>query len=451
MNFACVLAFILTVTLLSPVYSHPSSCAAKFSDPNFEAELVVKGLKRPTGMVFIDNDDILVSEKQGKVQRIVGDHILPHPALDITSIVNSTGERGLLGIAVSQPINNGKNGGQNKDFNIYLFFTKIASNNMSDNVNCGLRKCEPLKITMNSLYRYKFNEGQLTDPKLLINVPLYSNYSIQHIGGALTVGPDKKIYFTTGDGRGCEYFEDCGSKAFNISQENESKGIGGIYVLNHNSETHGYNEGSSIVLGQYAYGIRNSFGLDFDPVTGNLWDTENGPTFGDEINLVKPGFNSGWPKIQGKWTITNSTQLIDNPPPGLPKGHYYSETPRTPTVFTEGKYSKPEFTWNQTVGVTSIKFFHSDKFGNDYKNDIFVGTYKRGLIYHFNLDKNRDQLLLKEPLADRVANNQSELHDALFVQGLAPGGITDLEVGPDGYLYVLTYGTNPGIYRIVPK
>ena len=48
----------------------------------------------------------------------------------------------------------------------------------------------------------------------------------------------------------------------------------------------------------YAYGIRNSFGSGFDPVTGNIWDTENGPNYGDEINLVKPGFNSGWKKIR---------------------------------------------------------------------------------------------------------------------------------------------------------
>ena len=51
----------------------------------------------------------------------------------------------------------------------------------------------------------------------------------------------------------------------------------------------------------YAYGLRNSFGMDFDPLTGNLWDTENGPEYGDEINLVEPGFNSGWNKVQGVW------------------------------------------------------------------------------------------------------------------------------------------------------
>ena len=53
----------------------------------------------------------------------------------------------------------------------------------------------------------------------------------------------------------------------------------------------------------YAYGIRNSFGIAFDPLTGNLWDTENGPSFGDEINLVEPGFNSGWAKVLGIWNI----------------------------------------------------------------------------------------------------------------------------------------------------
>ncbi len=58
----------------------------------------------------------------------------------------------------------------------------------------------------------------------------------------------------------------------------------------------------------YAYGIRNSFGIDFDPVTGRLWDTENGPAFGDEINLVEPGFNSGWVSAQGIWKVDADSQ-----------------------------------------------------------------------------------------------------------------------------------------------
>ena len=116
-----------------------------------------------------------------------------------------------------------------------------------------------------------------------------------------------------------------------------------------------------------------------------------------------------------------------------------------------GKYSNPEFTWNQTVGVTSIKFFDSNKYGKQYQNDIFVSTYKGGLIYHFDLDKDRNQLLLKGPLKDKVANSSKEMDGVIFAQGLAPGGISDLEVGPDGYLYVLTYGSKGAIYKIVPR
>jgi hypothetical protein len=59
----------------------------------------------------------------------------------------------------------------------------------------------------------------------------------------------------------------------------------------------------------YAFGIRNGFGPAFDPVTGKLWDTENGSGYGDEMNLVEPGFNSGWLRVQGMWSVTTSNPL----------------------------------------------------------------------------------------------------------------------------------------------
>ena len=81
----------------------------------------------------------------------------------------------------------------------------------------------------------------------------------------------------------------------------------------------------------YAYGIKNSFGIGFDPITENLWDTENGPSFGDEINLVEPGFNGGWSKIQGFWTVSETGEkmkMIKGEPSGLidfgGKGKYTS-------------------------------------------------------------------------------------------------------------------------------
>ena len=124
----------------------------------------------------------------------------------------------------------------------------------------------------------------------------------------------------------------------------------------------------------YAYGIRNGFGIDFDPVTGNLWDTENGPNYGDEINLVKPGFNSGWKKVQGIWKVngTRVEDVIENHPSDL-----------LVDIGGQGKYSPPELTWKRHYGITALKFYDSTVLGNQYKNNIFVGDFHFGNIYHF--------------------------------------------------------------------
>ena len=186
----------------------------------------------------------------------------------------------------------------------------------------------------------------------------------------------------------------------------------------------------------YAYGIHNSFGIDFDPVIAKLWDTENGPGFGDEINLVEPGFNSGWNEVQGIWPRKGgpSEDIILNPDDLLEFGG-------------KAKYSAPEFTWIPTIGPTALKFLNSDKLGMQYQNDIFIGDVHNGRIYHFDLNEARTGLVLQEPLDDKVADDDGETEDIVFGEGF--GSISDLEVGPDGYLYVISIGLG-GIYRIVP-
>ena len=176
----------------------------------------------------------------------------------------------------------------------------------------------------------------------------------------------------------------------------------------------------------YAYGVRNSFGIDFDPVTGRLWDTENGPDCSDEINLVEPGFNSGWRKIQGFWEVNGSTygKAIQNPSNLVDFGG-------------KGRYSPPEFVWLNTTGPTAIKFLNSDKLGKQYQNDMFVADLHGGNIYHFKLNQNRTSLILNGSLADKVVNSMDELERIKFVEGM--GSITYLQVNPhDGYIYVVS-------------
>jgi glucose/arabinose dehydrogenase len=111
----------------------------------------------------------------------------------------------------------------------------------------------------------------------------------------------------------------------------------------------------------------------------------------------------------------------------------------------KGKYSPPEFTWLESLGPSAIKFLNSDKLGKQYENDIFVGDIDKGNLYHFDLNEDRTALVLEEPLVDKLADTDDENEGIIFGQGF--GAITDIEVGPDGYIV----GFQGTIYRIVPN
>jgi aldose sugar dehydrogenase len=389
-------------------------------DPSLKVELVFDGLELPTSMAFLGPDDILVLEKdKGTVQRIVNGEMLPEPLLDVN--VANKSERGMLGIAVP------KNGTTNNTY-VFLYFTESVQDGNDDCPEDDF--CNPGNDPLgNRLYRYELVNDKLVNPKLLLDLPATSGPA--HNGGAITIGPDNNVYLPIGELRE----ED-------IQKVSSADGRGGILRVTQDGEIV-LGGGGQGILGNtyplnlyYAYGIRNSFGIDFDPLTTTLWDTENGPGFGDEINLVQPGFNSGWNEVQGIWPREGgpSEDIILNPEDLLEFGG-------------KAKYSAPEFTWIPTIGPTALKFLNSDKLGMQYQNDIFIGDVRNGRIYHFDLNEARTGLVLQEPLDDKVVDDDGENEDIVFGEGF--GSISDLEVGPDGYLYVVSIALG-GIYRIVP-
>jgi glucose/arabinose dehydrogenase len=380
-------------------------------DSNLKAEVVFEGLTSPTSIAFVGPNDILVLEKdKGTVQRIVNGKILTEPLLDV-SVANDA-NRGMLGIAVS------KGGEENNSINIFLYFTEAPL----DKFPIG-----------NRVYKYELVNNKLVNPQVLLNLPAIPGPS--HNGGAIRIGPDNNVYAIIGDVGGHR------NQAQNQESGGEPDGTSGILRIT--------KDGIPVVnspLGDrvplnlyYSYGLRNSFGIDFDPVTGKLWDTENGEDFGDEINLVEPGFNSGWSKVEGIWTLDEEESMTEaaplNPENGLVD------------FGGKGKYSSPEFTWRESLGPSAIKFLNSDRLGIEYENDIFVGDIDNGNLYHFDLNKDRTELVLEGPLADKLADSDGENEEIIFGQGF--GAITDIEVGPDGYLYIV--GIQGTIYRIVPN
>jgi glucose/arabinose dehydrogenase len=159
----------------------------------------------------------------------------------------------------------------------------------------------------------------------------------------------------------------------------------------------------------------------------------------DEINLIEPGFNSGWRKVMGVASVDNK----------------FDPTNNLVDFGGKGKYSDPEYDWQEQVGPTAITFLNSDKLGKQYENDMFVGDFHNGNLYHFDLNQDRTGFTFNGILDDAnnniSASNYKEekiLSKALFGKGF--GGITDIEVGPDGYLYVVSIGLGE-IFRIVPS
>ena len=370
-------------------------------NPNLKIETVTTGLVLPTTMAFVGPDDMLVLEKnKGTVQRIVNGQMLDRPLLQVN--VSSEVERGMLGIAVSKDNQTGKP-------LVFLYFTESEGG-------------EPIA---SRLYRYELMNDTLVNPLLLLDLPAVPGP--RHNSGNIIIGPDNNLYVSVGDLDGHI------TMAQNVKGGGWPDGSSAILKITQDGQAleRGVLGDNGIIKKYYAYGIRNSFGMDFDPVTNMVWDTENGPSYGDEINLIEPGFNSGWLEVQGM----------------APVDFNYSED----LVNFEGKgnYSDPEFVWSDTVGPTAIKFLHSDRLGKEYENDVFVSDITQGNIYHFDLDINRTQLVLEGALADRVSNNDTENEDIIFGEGF--GGISDLEVGPyDGYLYIVSLG-HGSIYRIVPQ
>lgn len=418
-----LVALVVNIPVLGNiVYSIPTNlCLIQdcnqptLSDPKLKVEVVATNIEGPTQMAFLDSNDVLILERfSGMVKRITNNTIKPAPLLDV-SVAAGAGERGLLGIAVSK---------NTESIYVFLYYTESE-------IDGG----NPIG---NRLYRYEFINNQLINPKLLLDLP-YSP-GPYHNGGSLTIGPDQNIYLTIGDLDNVDDRPRPNTLTQNAADGMQPNGSGGILRITQDGEAvHDGILGSTSPLNlYYAYGIRNSFGSGFDPVTGNLWDTENGPNYGDEINLVKPGFNSGWKKIQGVWELKGSSGGAE----------LYVEPEGLVDFAGKGEYSAPEFVWKGRYGPTAIKFLGSDKLGVQYANDPFVGDIHNGFLYHFELNQTRTGFLLEELLTDRIANDTSELDQVILGRGF--GGITDLEVSDDGYLYVVSY-IHGSIYRIVPE
>lgn len=372
--FLLVLVFLGTTTL-GETFAEPSLNVQDLVVEKYVSDLCCM----ITTMTFVE-DDILILQKSDGVVRLIRDGVLQdEPVLDVN--VDPDGEKGMLGIT-------------SVGSTVYLYYTEA---NEDGGESLG-----------NRIYKYEWTGDYLINPELLKELP--SN--ISHNGGAMVVGLDEQVYAVIGDTLGYGLLQ---NKPLDWLEGDDLdlKDNGVILQL----------EGENPY---FAMGIRNSFGLAIDPVTGNLWATENGDDNFDEINLIPEKFNSGWIVIMGPATESELASL-----PG----------------YEDYIYDDPKFSWEQSVAPTGLDFAKFQEI-NNYDNSLFVGDCNTGNLYKFELNENRNGFeFTNSVLQDNVVNKDESLDEIIIGTGF--GCVTDIERGPDGFLYVVSLSEG-AIYRILP-
>lgn len=421
-------------------------------DSDLEVELVTEGFESPTSMAFIGNHgDMLILEKSGEVILFINENKSKISLLNFT--VNDQTERGLLGVDVldnmadlhttaiaearsnnqatiptgGNSINNASTTSPPPTSTFAFFYLTEAS------------KEDRTQVLGNRIYRFEWNptDKSLSNGTLILDLPVLPGEN--HNGGKLIADSENRhIYAVIGDlnRKGMLQNFKNGSLPDDTSVILRINPDGSPAQGNPFLDVGRSDESYANLSKYYAYGIRNSFGLAIDPLTHILWDTENGPDGFDEINLVRPGFNSGWTTVMGpieRSNVTSENNLVN--------------------FLGSSSYADPVFSWGRAVGVTDIEFYNSDRLGDDYTNNIFVADANNGHLYFFEVNEDRSGLKFGDSRLsdDLVASNDRERTEVTFSTRF-PSSITDIETGPDGFLYVLTFHPTKGsLSRIVPQ
>ena len=451
-------------------------------DPNLAVREASPALNLPIAIAFLGAGDMLVLEKDtGKVQRVTGGS-LAGTVLDLA--VNSASERGLLGIALHPQF--ARNGF------VYLYWTESST-------GADSAALADVPLLGNRIDRFRWTGSALLHDRNLIRLRAFQADAGQplrgnHDGGVLRFGPDGKLYAVIGDNGRRGQLQNLADGPFGPGLDDDQFGgpepddahlTGSILRLNDDGTTPSDNPffaAGAAMGGQvganlqklFAYGLRNSFGMAFDPVSGLLWEQENGDDSFSEVNIAEPGFNSGWVQIMGPPERVAQFKAIETDPtapqPFTPAGYFGLQQIRwSPTNIADSPaealsrlvmlpgahYSAPELSWKFEVAPGGIGFLSSRALGPQYRNDLFVGAARvfleGGHVFRLNLTGNRRKVGVDDPrLEDRVADNLNkweitESESLLFGRNF--GIVTDVQTGPNGNLYLVSL-SNGVVYEV---
>lgn len=375
-----IIGFLFDAEKTSGVTKPPPPEKIYTLDYEIRVEILAQGLDVPWGISFLAPNHALVTDRSGELRQIVSGALLPHPVSGTPKVLHE-GQGGLLDVAVDPEYT--ENGW------IYLAYSHALPDARNEN--------RPGAMTR--LVRGRLKDNQWVEEQIVFEAPKESYLETrQHYGCRIVFDPNGYLYFSIGE-RGV------GNHAQDLSRPN-----GKVHRIHRDGSIPadnpfvGRNDALSTI---FTYGNRNPQGLAVHPVTGKVWETEHGPMGGDELNLIAPGKNYGWP-------VVTYGRNYD--------GAIISDSPNKAGI------ESPSLYWKPSIAVCGIDFVRGSLFPR-WRNYLLVGALKY------------EEVRLLDIKGNRVLHQEIILKNA--------GRVRDVACGPDGALYVVLNG--PGmVLRLTP-
>ncbi|MFB6345139.1 MAG: PQQ-dependent sugar dehydrogenase [bacterium] len=341
----------------------------------FNLHLVEDGLEHPWALDWLPDGRILITERPGRLYLYDGED---RQSLSGLPEIQSRNQGGLLDVKVHP----------NYENNGWIYFTYSSPRDGG---------------TATTLARARIDGDSLVNvEELYVQSPAF--VTARHYGSRIEFLSDNTVVFTIGDrGQRTPAQDTMNPAGSNIRLNDDG------YI----PEDNPFVDREGFLDEIYSYGHRNVQGMDLHPQTGRLWQAEHGPNGGDELNVIYPGENYGWPES------TYGTEYTDNSPIGKTP----DETPQFVAPLTH---------WSPTSIAPSGMAFYTGKKFDEWNGDIFVGA------------------LAKQHLRRIEVDGETVVDQEVLLNGTI-GRIRDVLVGPDDFLYLLQDAPSAGLYRLEPK
>lgn len=344
-------------------------------------EVLAEGLDVPWGMGFLPNGDILITERPGRLRMIQQGKLVDNPISGIPEVV-AEGQGGLLDVAVDP----------NYSYNgwIYLAYSHAIPKKPNED--------RPLAMTR--IVRGRIQDHTWQEQETLFEAP-HDTYlgTRHHYGCRIVFDPQGMLYFSIGD-RGIQ------DHAQRLDLPNGK--MHRIYPDGSIPSDNPFIHNSDALPSIYSFGHRNIQGMSIAPQTGRLWAAEHGPLGGDELNLVAPARNYGWPVISYGRNYDGSIITNDTRRPGMEVPNYY---------------------WKPSTGICGIDFVHGSLFPK-WNNHLLVSSLKY------------EDIQLLEIENDRV------IHKQVIFKNY--GRVREVKCGPDGAIYIILNQPDK-VIRLTPQ